>query len=228
MSAWSYSYKMTPEAPEHHHASHTGHRWLDLVLGVSAMFVSVVSLIVAVAHGRTMERMADANARMVEANSWPFIEFETHNADEHGDADVRLVLVNEGVGPARIETFELWWNGKPMSSRGKLMQACCSTTPAESEQLKTAVTSVGLASPRILRAGEHVDFFEMPRSTGNSDVWAKFNIERGKIAARVCYCSVFDECWVHSAGTGLPRQGQNKVTHPDRVDSCPTPAIPFQ
>ena len=30
------------------------------------MFVSVISLVVAVEHGRTMERMAEANERMVE------------------------------------------------------------------------------------------------------------------------------------------------------------------
>ena len=137
--AWSYSYNMTPEAPEHHHSGHTGHRWLDLVLGLSAMFVSVVSLIVAVAHGRTMERMADANTRMVEANSWPFVEFETHNADEHGNGDVRLVLINEGVGPARIETFELWWDGKPMSSLRTLLQACCLTTSAEGLNLTSSI-----------------------------------------------------------------------------------------
>jgi hypothetical protein len=219
---------MTPEAPEHHHTSHTGHRWLDLTLGISAMFVSVVSLIVAVEHGRTMERMADANTRMVEANSWPFVEFESHNVDEHGNGDVRLLLVNEGVGPARIETFELWWNGKPMSSLGTLMQACCSTTPAETQQLKTALMSVGLASPRILRAGEHVNFIELPQSPGSSDLWQKFNLERDKITARVCYCSVFDECWVHSVGTGLSPQDQNKMTHPDRVNSCATPAVPYQ
>ena len=39
-----------------------------------------------------MERMADANTRMVEANSWPFLQFNTHNVDEHGNPDVRLVM----------------------------------------------------------------------------------------------------------------------------------------
>jgi hypothetical protein len=106
-----------PEAP-HNHPSHTGHRWLDISLGLCAMFVSVVSLVVAVEHGRTMQRMADANARMVDENAWPFVEFSDHNADEQGNADIRLVLTNEGIGPARIETFELWLDGKPMSWGG--------------------------------------------------------------------------------------------------------------
>ena len=216
-----------PEAP-HSHPSHTGHRRLDIVLGLSAMFVSVVSLVVAVEHGRTMERMADANTRMVDANSWPFVEFDDHNEDEQGNADVRFVLTNEGIGPARIETFELWWDGKPMSWGGALLQACCTTTPVESEEGNPATISVGSAAPRILRAGEHVDFFAMARGPGNTDLWSKLDSARSKIATRVCYCSVFDQCWVQVSGRGLLREDPKKITHPDRVDSCVEPAVPYQ
>jgi hypothetical protein len=37
-----------PEPTHQHHPAHTGHRWLDMSLALSAMFVSVVSLVVAV------------------------------------------------------------------------------------------------------------------------------------------------------------------------------------
>jgi hypothetical protein len=216
-----------PEAP-HSHPSRTGHRRLDIVLGLSAMFVSVVSLVVAVEHGRTMERMADANTRMVDANSWPFIEFADHNADEQGNADVRLVLTNDGIGPARIETFELWWDGKPMSWEGALLQACCLTTPVEAEEAKTAIITSSIAAPRILRAGEHVDFFTLVRSPENTELWSKLNIERSKITTRICYCSVFDQCWVQISGRDVLRQDPKKIIHPDRVDSCVAPAVPYQ
>jgi hypothetical protein len=201
------------EAPEAHgpHPAHSGHRWLDIVLGVSAMFVSVVSLFVAVSHGRTMERMAEANARMVEANSWPFVEFDSHNVDEHGNGKIRLVLTNQGVGPARIETLELWWNGKPISSPWALLEACCDTTRPE------GIMSIGNAAPNILRAGEHEDFFAWSPGPGTSDFFEKLNVERAKITVRTCYCSVFDECWVTS---GL-------AIRADRVRSCPVPATPF-
>src|SRR5580704_15061334 len=216
-----------PEAP-HSHPSHTGHRWLDIVLGLCAMFVSVVSLVVAVEHGRTMERMADANTRMVDATVWPFVKFGDHNADEQGNADVRLELTNAGIGPARIQTFELWWDGKPISWQGALLQACCMTTPAEAEEAKTAIASIDIAAPRILRAGEHVDFFSIASGPGNTDLWSKLNIERSKITARTCYCSVFDQCWVQESGRGLLREDPKRIIHPERVDSCPVPAVPYQ
>jgi hypothetical protein len=213
-----YSAMIDAPEPPHHHPAHTAHRWLDISLGLSAMFVSVISLVVAVEHGRTMGRMADANARMVEASSWPFVQFDTHNLDEHENARVRLVVTNEGVGPARIETFELWWNGQPMSSPKALREACCATTPAERAQWHTTVMSVGNVAPSILRAGDHSDFLTMNANPQNRDLWSKFNVERDKITVRVCYCSVFDECW----------RGSGTTTQADRVASCPTPAVPFQ
>jgi hypothetical protein len=208
------------EAPEqhHHHAAQTGRRCLDLVLALTAMFVSVISLVVAIEHGRTMQRMADANARMVEANSWPFLQFGTHNLDEHGNADVRLVLTNNGIGPARLETFELWWNGQPMSSPAELIKACCSTTEAEQAQAHTEPFSMGLAAPSILRAGDHTDFLALPATLRNKDLWSKFEVERDKITVRLCYCSVFDECW---RGSGI-------TTHAERVASCPAPKVPYK
>jgi hypothetical protein len=202
---------MIPPEEPHHHPAHTGRRWLDMVLALSAMFVSVISLIVAVEHGRTMDRL-------VTANSWPFVQFATHNLDEHDSPMVRLVLTNEGIGPARIETFELWWNGQPMSSPKALMDACCLTSPVERAQQQASTMFVGAAAPNILRAGEHVDFFGVAGNQHNADLFDKLNVERDKITVRVCYCSVFDECWRSSGET----------TRTDRVAACPTPAVPFQ
>jgi hypothetical protein len=208
------------EAPEppHQHPHHTGHSWLDIILALSAMFVSVVSLFLAIGHGRTMERMAEANARMVEANSWPFVAFETHNVDEQGRADVRLVLRNQGIGPARIQTLEMWYDKRPIASPLDLIKACCETTPAEQTGVNKTIWSTGLSAPSILRAGDHSDFFSAPLGKDNKDLWAKFNVERDKVTVRLCYCSVFDECWI---GSGVTTEARS-------VGSCPVPEVPFR
>src|SRR4051812_27806085 len=41
----------------HSHGHHTGVRWLDLILAGSAIFISVVSLVISIHHGRTMEQL---------------------------------------------------------------------------------------------------------------------------------------------------------------------------
>ena len=52
---------MYPEV-ERAEAHKTGHKWIDITVALCALVVSGVSLFVAVMHGRTMERMAEALA----------------------------------------------------------------------------------------------------------------------------------------------------------------------
>ena len=54
----------------HAHAHKTGHSWVDLAIALSAIAISVISLFVAIGHGRTEEKL-------VVASSWPFLTFDT-------------------------------------------------------------------------------------------------------------------------------------------------------
>ena len=103
---------MKPEHESSHSAHGTGYRWLDLTLALSAMFVSVVSLAVAVHHGNAMDRL-------VAANSWPFLMYSTSNKDAQGQRFISLNIENVGVGPARVQTFEVWWQGEPVPTAEK-------------------------------------------------------------------------------------------------------------
>src|SRR6185436_9542916 len=84
-----------------------GHRWVDFAVPFSALAVSVISLVVAVHHGRTMQEMAQANARLVQANSWPLLQFTTGNANETGQPEITLKIENAGVGPAKVISLEV-------------------------------------------------------------------------------------------------------------------------
>ena len=97
----------TPESEIAPEVRKTGRSWVDLSAAVSALLISVTSLWVAVRHGHTMERMADANARLVAANSYPLLHhFQSSAADLHspdytvGKRVASLNIVNSGVGPA--------------------------------------------------------------------------------------------------------------------------------
>ena len=54
---------MTPEPEIHHHPHRTGHRLIDLAVPVSALAISLISLIIGIHHGHTMGEMAQENAR---------------------------------------------------------------------------------------------------------------------------------------------------------------------
>lgn len=206
---------MMPDSEPHRHPHQTGHKWLDLTLALSAMAVSVISLIVAIIHGRVMERMADANARLVAANSWPFIAYTTSNVQPAGDPQtVTMSLVNDGIGPAKIETFELKWRNVAYSDANKFLIACCGYRPGEG-------LSVGIVSGQVVRAGENIDFITLPQNSASQATWQALNRIRSSkdLKLTICYCSVFDECWISDVA--------RYSLKPRPVAYCAAPRTPF-
>lgn len=205
---------MVPESEVHagHHRSR--HHWVDLTLAVSAMIVSIVSLAIAVRHGHTMERMAEANARLVAANSWPFLQYSTGDRGDDGKPLIRLSVINAGVGPARVETLEVLWHDAAVASPQALLAACCGFAPGSGA---LPGFSQSLLAGRIVRAGESVTLLELAPSAAVAALWERLDRERLHVKFRACFCSVFDECWT-STLVG---------TRATPVTSCPVPPVPF-
>jgi hypothetical protein len=67
------------EHESHSHAHHTLLPWLNLVIAGSAIFILIVSLIVSIRHGRTMEKLVAANEKQVEASTLPIILLRAHS-----------------------------------------------------------------------------------------------------------------------------------------------------
>ena len=72
------------------------------------MLVSMVSLAVAVHHSKAMDRL-------VATSSWPCLMYGTGHMDAQGNRRISLKVENHGIGPARIQTFEVWWQDQPVS-----------------------------------------------------------------------------------------------------------------
>ena len=85
------------EHESHAHAHYTGLPWVDLVLAGSAIFISIVSLVVSIHHGRTMEALVAANEKQVEASTLPILRFTTGNVSENANV-IHFDLSNTKFG----------------------------------------------------------------------------------------------------------------------------------
>jgi hypothetical protein len=203
--------------PEHHlEPRKSGHRGFDIAITVCILLVAVSSLIVAIVHSRTLERMADANAKLVEANSWPFLGYGTGNAGGTNGTAIEMRITNDGVGPAKIESAELKWDGVPRRGAVDFLHACCGYHDDRTNGLW-----IDLISGRVLRAGETIAFITLPRTQNDLAAWQHLNLVRlsPRLSIDVCYCSVFDECWTED----IVRLSLN----PRHVDDCTAPSVPF-
>jgi hypothetical protein len=206
---------MEAEGPhEHVHAPHrTGFRWLDISLALSAFLISLISLAVAVHHGKTMDKL-------VASNSYPNIDVENSNEEDLHDGlgqrpVLNIELINTGIGPARIRALEVSFGGMPAADFHALLAACC--TDAGSAPLpKTFLYYSGDLRGRMLQAGKSIRLFSWPEAP-NDPRWQRLRAETSKVAVTVCYCSVFDECYVHDS----------RRTEPSRIKACPVPAVTY-
>jgi hypothetical protein len=194
----------------------SGRRTFDIVITTCILLVSISSLVIALVHSRTLERMAEANTRLVEANSWPFLGYGTGNAGGPDGTAIEMRITNDGVGPAKIETADLKWDGMPMHNAVEFLRACCGYRDDRSNGLW-----IDLITGRVLRAGETITFITLPRTANDREAWKRLNTARlnPRLAVELCYCSVFDECWVEDV--------LRMSLKPRHVDRCTTPLVPF-
>ena len=201
-----------PEAPihtsgdeVHAHAHKTGHGWVDLAIALSAITISVISLFVAIEHGRTEEKL-------VAANSWPFLVYQSSsNGLDVGSRRLDLRLVNSGVGPARVQWVKMKLDRRPVRTRADLLGRCCgvpNSTP-------TDLVKLGLISQNevvgVIPAREGVTFLAWVETPNNRKTWDALNDTRHRLAFQACYCSVLDECWISNL---------TPTARPKRVEQC--------
>jgi hypothetical protein len=171
------------------HAHHAvGNRWIDLFLALSALILSITSIVIAIENDRAMQRL-------VTANSWPYLQLLHGNALP-GTHDLHFDVTNVGIGPAMIEKLVVTYEGHPVRDAFDLLTRCCGpeSTWGNPEFEINAVTA------RVLPARETIYFLKVPQQESDLGLWKRLEAARFKIGMAVCYGSVFGEHWITSMG----------------------------
>lgn len=205
---------MEHESHHHHHPHGTGVRWLDISLGVAAGIVSLVSLWLGLHSAHSMEKL-------VAANSYPYLELmrnmsslDTDPATGKSYPRVEYMLVNSGIGPARIEWVQLTYKGKPMANLTELLKACC-TVDGKSD---LAMNRRGNVVGSLVRPGQMLSMFAADGRAGDNPVFDALHRSMKDISQTACYCSVFDECYLRLKDEAKPTP----------VDECTAPGVTFR
>lgn len=180
-----------------HHGHGSGIPWLDIVVGVSAIFISVVSLVVSIEHGKTMEQMVEQNQKLVAASTMPILNEAGRELDDSGKPAFREIVSNGGVGPAVIDRFEIRYKGVLYTNEMALLRACCAAALAKAQKDGHTQISYSNVSGFILPAREEINPITIKPDKAGMDLFNAFNLVRDKdeITYHACYCSVINECW---------------------------------
>jgi hypothetical protein len=167
---------------------------------------------------------------LVASASWPFVQFTASVPAAAEPRTLSFILSNDGIGPAKIESFELSWRDHPQRSPWQLLQSCCAqgqTGAGQAGTLESLHHDMGLEpstdSGVVLRAGESRSILTYTRNAANSAIWdALAGNYTDNISVRYCFCSAFNECWLVSA-----RMGKQRNLNPPQVPYCPRPDKPY-
>ena len=185
------------ETPEVHtpHVPHGRRRhriglppWLELVVALTALITSISSIVIAIQHRHTMEKL-------VEANSVPYLEGGFSDITPEGDKVLSLDILNRGVGPAHEESMQVTVDGRYVKSLKDLMIASLGPVNGPKAYATFEPSLVANRVPkRFVAAGQSQSVFKI-RRTIDPAMWDLLKAQESRWNVAFCYCSVFDECW---------------------------------
>ena len=184
-------------------------RWFHIAVAASMVISAIGALVATLGTGRAMERL-------VRANSFPLVVFSQSLRNNSAENIVlSLGLSSKGVGPARIDTLEIWVDGRPVSSVSELAGEFSRMNGGDGNSLKLRGDSV-IGS--IVAQNDEREFLNLELGGGERLVQSAVSFLSGT-RSRTCYCSVLEECFVVD----------DRITpvRPQPVQHCTRPAVPF-
>lgn len=166
----------------------TGHRLVDFSIALSAIVISLISLAVAIHHGRVQERL-------VAANSWPFLIWNTGVEQDARGQRFSIFIANSGVGPAILKGLVVRYQGKPVRGWIELLQECCGVDRQTMPDPPALGFFTGGELRGVISSGETRTLISLTRLPQNPQLWERLMAARLELTFEACYCSIVGECW---------------------------------
>src|SRR3954470_16675399 len=146
-------------------------RWLSVAAAIGAVCAVAIAVYQA-ALAREQQR----------ASAWPYLA--QSNSYIAGQPYTRQ-LENQGIGPARVRSFQVLVDGKPTRSWNDVVRALISQPDSG-----LVYSSFGRGS--VVPPGATRVLLRLPPGNQARLFW---QAAQTRLETLVCYCSVYDECW---------------------------------
>ena len=167
--------------------------------GVAAIIAALVGLLALCVSAYT----AHVQRQQAKAQVWTQLIFA------NSDTDRTLMVMNKGVGPARLQSLRVYADGKAQPDWDHVFDAL-------GIKSETASTVQSTLNGIVVAANERVDFLKF----NNADEWSRFRAQGKRVQLRACYCSVLDECVVFDERVARAVRGavSSRTTAVDRCE----------
>jgi hypothetical protein len=160
---------------------------VELVIALSAIFVSLATLVVYIYQARIMIKQAEIMQSQQHISVWPHLESTTSVTSVNGvPNEGYFEIENKGIGPAIVKRVVMKVNGVVMKDNNELFRALAE---ADTSQISTT----GILN-RVIAPGEKIRAFHVV----GSELVTRFavSMQKKKFEYIICYCSVYNDCWI--------------------------------
>ena len=169
----------------------------DRIMAVSAIVVALASLAVALYEART-------NREYQKVSVWPYVT--QSNAMVPGEPYTRNIA-NLGVGPALVKSFQVSVDGKPQRDWAEVSRALTG-------QPSPDLVYFSIHSGSVLLPDKPVPLVKIPPGDAAQHFWEQAQTPR--LSIRICYCSLYDDCWLHDSLNEEPSPVATCRPYPDK------------
>lgn len=172
----------------------------EMLIAICAVVTSVIALFVAWDQGRVMRAQQHGAV-------YPVVQIDGFVSSSPSTASMGIRVSNSGVGPALIERVRMLKDGKPLESLAPYVDRF----PPGYQHSWTSLIG------RAVAPGSEVEPLRVdwPREAVSSEQLNTAALEWGELDAEICYCSVFERCWI-ARGLGMGRG----MTRAEPVKRC--------
>jgi hypothetical protein len=159
----------------------------EMIIALSATFISIATLIVYIYQARVMIRQAEIMQSQQHISVWPYIEtLTTTMVSKEKPDEAYYEIENKGIGPAIVKQVSIKVDGVVMKDNNELFEAMIGKTDTLS------ISTTGVRN-RVIAAGEKIRAFHIV----GDELVKKFAVsfQKKKFEYIICYCSVYNECW---------------------------------
>lgn len=160
-------------------------QWLaepQTMIGLSAVLLSLCGLFVSIYETRLIRQEQRASV-------WPRVSV-TPSVSTESDT-VEIGVQNSGIGPARVRAARIEYEGERKANWQDLL---------ESVGQSGASRNFGVLNSQVLSPGEEETVFTVVSDSSERNPGAlpplAQQIWNGGVDLVLCYCSVYDECWI--------------------------------
>jgi hypothetical protein len=153
----------------------------EMIVALSAVFVSVATLFVYIYQARIMQGQQHAAV-------WPHLEWRYGYRSDDGFV---LTVMNKGVGPAIVKSSKMTYEGDTVSDARELLRKFIN--------LDSAGYFYSSVNNMVLAPNEKVEVFHV--YVRNNQEYQKLQVELehlySKFSYEICFCSIYNDCWLY-------------------------------